>query len=193
MVDIRALLRDLEETTIAERVGRLHDEARARYALLSLTVPNIQDFYDVIGDYYNYHFMECVSHGGHLSRGEAIARAREILEQHYKRHGGNITTAFNDAHYGTNAGLYQSLNIISDALKSEAVEHYVRNVFDHYVAPNRWPDKVEIVRQLLAHFRDILPASIQAEEPERFAQDYQELIHAYLSGLARAATFFRSR
>jgi len=44
-------------------------------------------------------------HGGYLSATEAASRAKKILEQEYRQHGGTIVTAYNDAHDGTNGGL----------------------------------------------------------------------------------------
>ena len=99
MASIHSLLAALDERTIAQRIGIANDETRMRYPLRSNTVRSFDEFSNVIGDYYNYHFTSCVSGGGSLSRAEAAGRAKEILEREYRRQsGGDIVGAFNDAH-----------------------------------------------------------------------------------------------
>ena len=105
MSSINNLLAELDERTIAQRIGIPHDEARMRYSLRSNTVGSFDEFNWIIADYYTKHFTACVSHGGNLSASEAASRAKELLEREYRRRGGDIVTAYNDAHDGTNGGL----------------------------------------------------------------------------------------
>lgn len=181
----------LDERRIAELIGIPHDEARMRYSLRSNTVGSFEEFSDRIGDYYNYHFTTCVSRGGALSRTEAAGRAKEILEQDYRRHNGNILTAFNDAHDGLNGGLRAIFDRLSEAIKAESVERYTREVFDRHVSPNSWNDKVEIIRQFIRSCGAHLGSSIRADQPERYAHDYQELIRSYVAALRRTSAIFR--
>jgi hypothetical protein len=181
----------LDERTIAQRIGIPHDEARMRYSLQSNTVRTFDDFSDRIGDYYNYHVTTCVSRGGRLSRAEAAGRAKEILEQEYRRHNGNIVSAFNDANDGTNGGLRAILDRIAEALKAESLERYTRDVFDRHVAPSSWEDKVEMIRQFIRHCGAYLGSSIRADQPERYAHDYQELIRSYVAAMRRTSSIFR--
>lgn len=191
MVSIGGLLQALEERTIARRIAIPHDEARMRYPLRSNTVGSFSEFSDIIGDYYNYHFTSCVSSGGTLSRSEATGRAKEILEKEYRRNGGDIVSAFNDAHDGTNGGLRVVLDKVADGLKAESVERYIREVFDRQVAPNSWEAKVEIIRQFIAQCGANLASSIRADQPERYAQNFQELIRSYVEALKRTSSIFR--
>jgi hypothetical protein len=191
MADIDNLLTALNERTIAQRVGIPHDEARMRYPIDRTTVDSFGQFSDIIADYYAYHFARCVAHGGSLTRTEAAGRAKEILEQEYRHRDGDIVTAYNDAHDGTNGGLRVVLDTIAEALKAESVRRFTRDVFDHYVAPNDWDRKVEIIRQFIAQCGNSLASSIRVNQPERYAQNYQELINAYVSALRRTSAIFR--
>ena len=191
MPSITGLLNDLDERTIAQRVGIPHDEARMRYTLRFNTVENFDEFSRVIADYYNHHFSTCVSHGGHLSLSENASRAKELLEREYRRRHGDIVTAFNDAHDGTNGGVRMVLDVIAEGLKAESVERYTRDAFDRHVAPNSWEDKVEIIRQFISYCGSFLSSSISSGQPERYAQNYQELIKAYVDGLQRSSSLFR--
>ena len=191
MPSVQSLLAALDERTIARLIGIANDEARMRYSLRSNTVGTFTEFSDRLGDYYNYHFTTCVSRGGALSQTEAAGRAKQILEQEYRRLGGDLVTSYNDAHDGTNGGLRGVLDKIAEAIKVESVERYTREVFDRHVAPNAWEDKVEIIRQFIRQCGAHLGSSIRADQPERYAHDYQELIRSYVAALRRTSTMFR--
>ena len=191
MATIDNLLAALDERTIAERVGIPHDEARLRYPLRSNTVRDFNEFADLIGNYYNYHFTSCLSGGGSLSMTEACSRAKEVLESEYRRRGGGITTAFSDAHEGTNGGMRAILDLLAERLKAESVQHYVRDVFDRQVAPNAWVDKVEIIRQFVAECGRYLSSSLRSDQPERYAHDFEPLIRSYVQALQQTSSMFR--
>jgi hypothetical protein len=191
MGTIDTLLAALDERTIARSIGIRHDEVRMRYPLRSNTVDDFNAFSQVISDYYNYHFTACISGGGSLSPGEAAGRAKELLEREYRRANGDIVTAFNDACDGTNGGLRVVLDKIAEGLKAESVERYIREMFDRHVAPNAWEQKVEIIRQFIACCGVHLSASIRADQPERYAHNYNELIRSYVDALERTSSVFR--
>jgi hypothetical protein len=191
MGSLEYLLAMIDEMGIARNVSTPHDEARMHYSLRRNTVSTFEDFTGVIADYYNHHVSRCVTHGGYLSRTEAAGRAKQILEQDYRRQGGNIVTAFNDAYDGTNGGLRVVLDRIAESLKAESVERYVREAFDRYVAPNSWEQKVDIMRQFITRFGHLLSSSIRVDQPERYAQNYEELIRSYVDALRRTSSIFR--
>ena len=191
MVSIEALLEELDELTIAKKVGIPNDNARISYALKSNTVDNFDEFSRIIGEYYNHHFTHCISRGGELSPSEATGRAKEILEREYRRRNGDIVTAFNDAHDGTNGGLRVVLDTIAENIKAESVERYIRDVFDRHVTPNAWDKKVEIIKQFIDKTSVDVGSSINKDEPERYAQNFQELIRSYINGLQRTSSIFK--
>jgi hypothetical protein len=191
MSSIDAIFKELDERYIAQQVGIPHDEARLSYVLSGNTVSDFREFEWVIGDYYNHHFTRCVSRGGRLTPSEATGRAKEVLEAEYRRGGGELTTAYNDAHDGTNGGLRAILDILADQLKAEAVERHIRQVFDLYVEPTSWEEKVEIIRQFFARRGQDLSSDVRVDQPERYARDWQELVRAYVDALRRTSSVLR--
>ena len=191
MSSINSLLSELDERTIAQRIGIPHDEARMRYPLRSNTAESFDEFTSIIADYYATHFTACVSHGGNLSASEAASRAKELLEREYRRRGGDIVTGYNFAHDGTNGGMRAVLDVVAEGLKAESVERYIRDAFDRHVAPNSWEQKVEIIRQFIAQCWVHLSSSIRTNQPERYASDYRELIQSYISALQKTSSIFR--
>lgn len=191
MAAIHLLMAELNERTIAQCVGIEHDEARMRYQLNSNIVPNFSEFSNIITDYYNYHHTTCISRGGSLSVSEAYGKAKELLEREYRKRGGDIVTAFNEAHDGTNGGMRAILDTILDGIKVEVIERYMTEVFDRYVAPNSWEQKVDMIRQFIAYCGDMLSSSVVASQPQRYAHDYSGLIRSYIDGLQKTSSMFR--
>jgi len=191
MGTINSLLSALDERVVAQRVAIKHDEARMQFHLPSNTVANYDEFSDITANYYNYHYTKCVTNGGSFSGGEARSAARALLENEYRRRRGDIVSAFNDAKDGTNGGLRAILDIICEAIKAESVERYVRDVFDRCVKPVSWTQKVDIIRQFITYCSPFLSSSIVANEPERYAQNYSELISSYTEGLRQTSAMFR--
>lgn len=191
MSSIDSLIQALDERTIAQRVGRKHDDARVRYRLDSSTVPSWKEFEDQIGGYYSYHYAQCVSVGGRLDPGDARSRAKELLEREYRRKRGDIVAAFTDARDGVNGGLREVLDILAEGLKAEAIQRYVRNCFDSHVPPPDFESKVEYIRELFERLGPHLAGSVQLDRPERYAREYQTVIEAYVEGLRQTSSVFR--
>ncbi len=191
MVSIASLLQAIDERTIADQVAIPHDETRMRYPLASNRVSDFDEFARIISDYLIFHYGSCVTNGGTLSAVEATSRAKEILTRNYQRRNGDIITAFNDARDGSNGGLRGILDVLADSIKAEAVERYVRDMFDRHVRPNSWDDKVEIIRQFIDHVGAHNLPGIDPACPERYARDFESLIRGYTAGMQRFSSIFR--
>jgi hypothetical protein len=191
MGTISGLLSEISEVGIAQRVGLVHDEARIQYHLDSNKVRDFDEFKERIIDYCIYHHAKCISHGGQLSRADAYGMAKRFLENAQRRHHGDIVTAFNNAKLGTNGGMRIVLDTIAEGLKTEAIERYVQDAFDRHVAPNSYEQKLDMVRQFIAHCGPFLSSSIRTNQPERYAHDWSELIRAYVEGLQQTSAIFR--
>lgn len=192
MPRINSLLRELDEGTIAREVGLPHDEARMRYTLYSNTVRDYEEFDRIIGDYYAYHFSACVARGGRLSRAEALGCAKELIEQSLRhRNGGTLQTAFHMAKTGVDGGLRAILDMISEELKAKSAERYLREVIERHANPDAWETRVEIVRELIARCGPYLDSSIRRDQPERYANNYSDLVRAYIAALQRTGSVFR--
>lgn len=188
---IQHIFQALDEREIARQIGLRHDEARMQYRLESNTVGSYSEFMDIIADYYNWHFSKCNAPGGGMDLTQAEGRAKQLIEQQDRRQRGDIVSAFNDAHQGTNGGLRVILDFMSEGLKEEATQFYVSNVFDQWVTPNEWDQKVEIIRQFMERFSAGISEDIRRDQPERYAQNYAELIQAYVDGLRQTSSVFR--
>jgi hypothetical protein len=120
-----------------------------------------------------------------------MGRAKELLEQEYRRRGGDIVAAYRDSKDGTNGGMRSILDTIAEGLKAESVERVIRHAFDRYVVPNSWELKVEIIKQFIRECGSFLSSSIRTDQPERYAQNYEELIRSYVDALQNTSAIFR--
>jgi len=191
MAAIDNLMAELDERRLVQLVGGSHDHARVRFSLRKNTVDSFDEYEAVISEYLNMQYTSSVTRGGSLSRAEACSRAKEILEREYRRRGGDIVSAYNDAHDGTNGGLRAQLDIICDFVKNESLERYVRDAFDRHVQPSEWPEKVAMIRSLITRFGSMLGPSIQPDQPERYAHDYRNLVQSLVQAMQRTSAQFR--
>ena len=191
MVSYDSLARALDEREIAKRVAIPHDEVRARYALRSNLVSMFDEFTEGITDYYTYHYTTCVAPGARLSRSDAASEAKQLLESQLRRNEGDINTYFVRARDGLDGGMRVVIDTLAEGLKARAVNNYVRDVFDRHVGPESWEDKVELIRQFIRSCRSNLSSSIQEDQPERYAHNYQALVNEYTHSLQRTSAMFR--
>lgn len=190
MTSVNRLISELDESKIAKEIAIKHDESRMKYSLKKNTVKNFDEFSFEIGKFTAYQVSKCISCGGSLSPDQASSWAKDLLEREYRRHGSNLIGAYNNAHDGTNGGMRAVLDTITDALKAESIERYVRSVFDRHIPPDSWPQKVLIMKQLFENFGTLFPATIRKDQPERYAQNYQELIRGYVGVLRQSSSMF---
>ena len=101
MVSINSLIFELNEKTIAQLISIPCDESLMRFTLRKNTVTSYDEFSETIGSYFNYLHSNCISPGGRLSGSQASSWAKEILDREYRRQGGDIVSAYNDARDGT--------------------------------------------------------------------------------------------
>jgi hypothetical protein len=189
MASIKNMLAELDNNNVARLIEKPHIDTILNYQLKSQDVKSYEEFSEIIGHYYNYHFTRCISNGGSLSKRQAIDRAKEIIRKEYGRKGQDMTGAFNDARHGTNGGLFGILSIIANELRTEDVERWVREVFERHVAPNSWEDKVDIIEQFIAHCGPSLSPYIETDHPERYANNFEVIIRRYVRGMQETWIF----
>ena len=190
MAVIDELIYALQETTVAREVAIRHDDARSQYRPPRNTVRGWREFEDIIADYYAFHYSQCVAPGAHLSRTEALGRAKEILEREYRRRHSDIAGAFADARDGTASGVFGVINALADGIKADSIRYYATEQFDSRVPPD-FDAKVDLIREFIARCGAQLGDAIQRNRPERYAEDYRQLIEAYVAGLQQTSAVFR--
>ena len=190
MTEIETILAALDERHISREIGLRHDNARNSFRLDKNTTSDFEEFGGILGDYYNQH-IQSVYGCGPFAKSDAISRVKQLVDQIYHREGGDFVSAFNDCVDSMNGGIRVVIDRIVEMLKAENVEHHIREIFDTHVAPHSWEMKVEIIKQFIAKYGDVLSSSINRDQPERYAQNYQDLIRSYTESLRKTSAMFR--
>jgi len=187
------LMARLDERHIAAEVGILHDEARGQYRLKTNVVADYREYEQLLGDYCTHHHRCCSPGRGSLLRHEAIQEAKQIVQREYERKGLTPTDAFMNAQSGVEGGARAQLDLVADALKARAISLYVSQVFDDIVSPVSREERVDLIRGLIARIGQYLPEPITPEEAPFYANDYTDLVNAYVRGLRNMWHLFRRR
>ena len=185
------IVRELEDRAMADAVGRKFDDARVSYRLQSNQVSSEDEFYRILGDYYNHVHSCCITPGAKLADYDATQKAINLLEEALRRDNGNIRSAYSNAVEGLNGGVMKILDIITDALRHEAMQNYTEHILRKYISPLQWEQQVDAIRSLLNHYSRDLPSDIDAANPEKYARDYSRLIKGLVYSINQTAREFR--
>ena len=188
---MESLLAAISEVAIAKEVGIYNDTIRVGYPFYPNKIESFEEFTDAISNYCSYHYSQCCQRGEPTSLTGVSTLAIRIVEQEYRSCGGDIFTAYKDVRDGTSGGLMVILDRIAERLKGEAIERYIEDVFERYMSPVSWEAKVEIIRQFIARHDQDLPSSILNDRPEKYADNYHELIREYVVSLKKRSPIFR--
>jgi hypothetical protein len=188
---LRSLLSAIDEYSIAREVSNPHEEARMKFRLHKNVVADFEEFTEVIAKYYQHHYALCVARGGVLSRSDAAGAAKELIERAYRRRQGNLISAFKDGVSGTHGGMRVVIEAISDGIREQAIDRYVRDVFDRHVAPHSFEERVAIMREFMESSGVALPRDMRGQPPERYAHEFQEILRAHVAAVAQVGSVAR--
>lgn len=190
MSAIDALIEELNEHVIVYNVTGKHDDARLQYHLYRNTVQDYSEFTEMVGAYVQHVYSACVIHGGWISSVDAASIGKELLEQRSSGRYRDSNSVYKDCKDGLNGGVRGCLDILCEALKRQAVDRYVRDVFDRYL-PKDDPDlRLRMVEEFIELYSPMLPG-IDRDRPWSYVRDIESLIQAVVSATEQMATVYR--
>ena len=175
---LRYLLERLDPEYIETYVTRPFDEARARYSLNEITVESHEEFLDILSAFYKYLGRHTNALKKPLNDATIITEALDICEKTFREEKG-FKGALAEARHATHGGLRYVLDKITEYLKQEAREKHVLKTFKENIDPLDFKIKTTLVKELIKIGRDHLPDEIISQPPERFAENYEEIIAVY--------------
>lgn len=189
---LQTLLAEINGQTLAVRLGRGIDAARATYVLEAVTVKTREAFHAILQAFYRHLLrhtrLPSLAEGSpELVGSEALA----LLERSFAQTGG-YSTAWAEAREGTAGGLRRILDQMTEQFKREAYQRHVNYVFKQTLDPLDWSARVALVRTLLEQLAPQLPMEFHACSPEQYAQNYEVLVQAYVDGLDRVINVLRA-
>ena len=191
MGTINNMINELDELTIAALVERVHNHVREAYRLHLPPVLSTVQVENEWGRYFAYHHEASVSKGGKMSPAEATGRAKQLIENAYRRRRQTMINALADAKEHKNGGLPAQLTVIAEGLREECVDNYVEDVISRYCDQDNHAQRAALMSEFMARFGEFLPDHLRNLAPERLASNYKELISAFLEGRKHVAEKFR--
>ena len=103
-------------------------------------------------------------------------RATPDAKYHHADSWSNLTGPSHSGHAGT---------VWGESVRSRELSH------SSPAAPNSWEEQVEMIRQFVAGCGTHLSSHLRADQPERYAMNYEELIRSYVDALRSTSSIFR--
>lgn len=176
MNEVDYMLQALDDKEIMRNVGDRAEGAKMAFTYPRNHVENYDEFRQVVGEFYRLYFSR--ARGQDLSARDAEDEAIDLLDRAYGRFGKDSQDAYMNCLHRQDGGLNGVIDEMVKALRTRDIESYIKRVFTTFVDPKAYQDKVEIMRQFFARVQD-LPDEIDRNNPDRYANRYDELVRAY--------------
>lgn len=194
MNEIDTILEELSDRNLNEKIRIRHNDAKASYRIRSNRVSDAHELEEELGRYYVHHYRACFDRNATFSDYDAQGRARELVERHYRgQYHEDFGSACDDAIRGDRGGVDALLAIVRDGLREEDERRYMQGIFNRYVASNSYDSKVRIIEQLFSRMGAILDETIDIRRPERYAENYSQIIESILRTRSQTSRSFRRR
>lgn len=192
MTPSAALLRAISGPEL-NRVSLPHDEARMNYRLSSITVRDGTEFEREVGKYVAYHFGRCVAPGARLAPERAVAMAKQIIENAYRRRHRTLQNAISDGVTGDNGGMEGIMNLLAEHFRNEAQEDFIEFTLSQHAPVDSYQARVELLKDLLAHYGQFLPDAVKNQPAERFAspEEFREVFRHLADAIRESAAVFQ--
>jgi len=187
---VDSIVSQIDSTSLAKTVGVPIDTARATYRLNSLTVKSNEEFHDVIAAFYLHlqRHMHSVSESVDTNRVRDDAVA--LVERTFADKGGT-TAAMNEAADGIHGGMKFILDCLTEQFKTECQGRHVNRVMRDALGPLDRVTQISFISALLKRLSAHLPREVAAASPERFIDNYEVIVKAYVKSLDKINEVFR--
>lgn len=155
--DLDAIIEQLVEEFVAEKVDLEHDASRETFRLNTLRVTTFPEFLEAITRFYLHHFAHTVTRG-RLPVEFATGLAQEVAHKCFP---GGIEEAFLNAATGGQGGLKGVIDRMAERLKNDHREKWQSHVLSTQFDPLKWEDAESLAQQFLARHGNRLPPGTQ--------------------------------
>lgn len=183
-------LQELSAKNIADQVLIPIDNARASYNMDKITVENHAEFNEAIVSFY-IHLLRHLNQVEGLIKEESFApEALDLLNRTFASKGG-ISAAYAEGLNATQGGMKYIFDLMTERLKLEEKEKYIRMVFKGIMDPLDFERKVSLMDAFMKKLGKDLPEEITKRSPEQYATDHEEIIRAYSESLEKVITLLK--
>lgn len=172
-------LEKLNSRTIEKEVTNVFDEARETFMPVKITMETHDEILDTVTSFYTHVLRHTNSLKGNYKKDAVTTEALNIFKKAFPSEQ-NLKEALAIAKSGSKGGMSWILNIITEYLKKEAAEKYRFRIIKEIMDPLDFNTKVSIIKTLIEREKNHLPEEIASQPPERYANEYIEIIKVYV-------------
>lgn len=154
------------------------------------TVETHDEFVDIMTRFFIHLQRHITPDGGHIDQDQATTEAFALLKRVYPKKQ-DYNGMLQDKKDGTNGGLRGILDTVTMFLKEKTHAKHVMRVFKGTIDPLEYLDRVQLIACIQRRFTAILPNDITSQPPERYTEDYEEIVQIVAESLASLETYFR--
>jgi len=184
-------LEALSAESIAEQIFQPIDNARVSYRMEQVVITSYNDFIESITSFYIHLLRHLEQVKGKINRIHFEPDAIALVERAY-RHEKGVNLAYEESLNATKGGLRYIYDMMTDTLKVEEKEKYIRSVFKSTVDPLAFDDKVTLIKAFFNKVGSYLPDDIKTDAPEKYHDSYEEIIRGYSESLDRLINKLRT-
>jgi len=184
------LLEQLDPAFMESYVTNPYDIACAKYTFDTIAVKNNEEFVDGITAFYTHMFCHTNKIQGPIDKDHLGAEALYVLSETFRGEQG-YKEALANAIDGRHGGLRYIFNEITDYLKEKAKKKHVLKTFKENIDPNDFPIRVNLIKEILHRSKDQLPQEIYSQPPEKYAENPEEIIQAFIKSKTVLETVLR--
>jgi len=187
---IDAVLDQLNQDYIETQVTRVYDEARASFILDKITVNSHEELLAVLTGFYTHVLRYNDSETGHVDQACMETEALDLFTRAFPGKQRN-RDALAEARHGTRGGIRYILDTLTEFLKQEARQKYIVKTFNDAIDPLDYEARLAMIKDLLKREEGRLPSDITSQPPEKFADDYEAIIQAYVESITKVTDIFK--
>lgn len=177
-------LKALTPTTIVEEVLLPIDQARATYQMNNVRVEDYAEFCETVISFHAHLLRHLGRKRGAMDSMDFAPEALDLVERTFLDQGG-LKMAVEESKNATRGGLRYILDRMTERVKAEERDKYVRMVFNSMVGPQDFEVKVSLMEAFLKRVGPNLPDDVRKHSPEQYATDYEIVIRAYSESLEK--------
>jgi hypothetical protein len=175
---LERVVAELGEENLAKMVGQPLDKARASYITEAVTVKDSFEFNDTITSFYAHMLRHTSSPAGTMKKTAISAEAIDLVSKAFDPKGG-YGAALAEGRHGTNGGMRLVFDGMTECLKQEAREKYIKRIFKETIDPRDWDAKVKLMEAFMGRIGKELPADLQGLPPKQLAGHWDTIIQHY--------------
>lgn len=172
------LFHELNPEFIETQVARPFDEARVRYVVDGIQVESHEEFLDAIIAFYAHIVRHTPGIYKSTDKTTLSVEAIALCERTFSQEKG-FKGALSEAKQPVRGGLRYIFDTITNRLKQEAREKHVLKTFKVTMDPLDYSQRIKVITELIDRGKDYLPAEVTSQPPERYAEDYEEIITVF--------------